>query len=430
MRSFKADLSAHEVNRVSAPPQSSLESPRRALNEISSPEVRQRTSEQQKRVLCTSNEVTPRRGSSQPRKVAGTPYLFIRSGTYYFKRKIPADAQGAFPNLAAKQIWRSLDTDMLHVAMVRLKAEVSLFDETVARYRRHAALQQLSSMNVGIRSSTGLLHADSAHVTSPTGLPSNSEPQVGCQVHANGVEKDNFLDVAQVLQQLRSLVQAVEQLAIGAPSHAVPQSTAKTSVPFSPQIAATKTAATMTAATRVDSDIHVQNGQKPRGATSAPTLYLLFEDWKLTQTRHRTVAAVENALQEFARCVNNVVVEQLTRNQARAYRDKLIEKGLSKSTIENRLGFLATLFRHGQRELTEHLHINPFERIEIRAQPTRAPKNRRAFESTELNRILQSKLYSKGYTVQGQPAEVAYWLPLLGMFTGARFVTANVKMTH
>ena len=45
-------------------------------------------------------------------------YMFRRGDTYYFKRKIPADAFDAFPEYS-EQVWKSLETSLLSTAKVR-----------------------------------------------------------------------------------------------------------------------------------------------------------------------------------------------------------------------------------------------------------------------------------------------------------------------
>lgn len=361
-----------------------------------------------------SGEVSSKwKGGSQIRKVAGSQYLFTRSGVYYFKRKIPVDARGAFPEHAGQQIWRSLDTELLHVAQVRLRAEISLFDETVARFRRQSALEQLTGLGAVMSPQASNRHGQlqTAQIEQGQGGADEKPLSPSCN-EVTSAHASAAWDPSAILNQLKTLTHAVEQMLaanhLGSLTQTQPGSllVPSKSVEAPPLTLVTHQIATPPA--------------KPLSSPSSVTLYLLLEDWKLTQTRPRTITTVENALEEFARCAGAVVVEQLTRNHARKYRDLLIEKGLSKSTIENRLGFLATLFRHGQKELIEHLHINPFDHIEIRAQPIRAPKNRRAFENSELSRIVQSSLYKPGHVVKGQVVEAAYWLPLLGMFTGAR----------
>ena len=68
-------------------------------------------------------------------------YLFQRNGVYYFKRKIPADVAGGFPEYK-EQVWKSLDTSWLEAAKVRLAVEVTEFELKVALLRRERATQQ------------------------------------------------------------------------------------------------------------------------------------------------------------------------------------------------------------------------------------------------------------------------------------------------
>jgi hypothetical protein len=151
------------------------------------------------------------------------------------------------------------------------------------------------------------------------------------------------------------------------------------------------------------------------------TMLHLFEDWKLKQTRPRTVNSVHTAVMEFRTLHGQLAVADITKAHARGYRDVLIERSLSKGTVENRLGFLATLIRHGMQELVEQLTVNPFERIAVTgAKGLRAPKDRRAYDVHELNRLYSSKLYTGGYRPDGQCVDAAYWAPLLGPFLGAR----------
>lgn len=353
------------------------------------------------------------KADGQTRKVPGVQYLFTRSGVYYFKRKIPVDARGAFPKHSGQQIWRSLDTELLHVAQVRLRAEIFLFDETVARFRRHSALEQLTGLGAVMSSQANSRHQypEPNHVEPGQGGATETPTSLACN-EATNVQQSELWDPFAILSQLKTLTQAVERM--------LSSSRMNSSLSAQPEPAKEPPKA---ATALLVGTVNHQKREPLTTTTSSPnavTLYLLLENWKLTQTRPRTIITVENALNEFARCTGVASVDQLTRNHARKYRDVLIEKGLSKSTIENRLGFLATLFRHGQKELIEHLHINPFDHIEIRAQPIRAPKNRRAYETSELSRIVNSNLYQPGHVVKGQVTEAAYWLPLLGMFTGAR----------
>lgn len=304
------------------------------------------------------------------------PYLFKRGTTYYFKRRIPADCRDAMPN-ARGQVWKSLDTGLLEKAKVRLAVEVTEFDLAVAQCRRDKASRL-----------AGVLPQKAGTTTTATSASS------GAGLGA--------LDSLAVLRAVEESLERLRQLTAGA------QQPEPHSVPSKPPVAkpkATVEVAPLAPATR---------GLRP-------TLLHLFEDWKLKQTKSRTICAVQAAVLDFRTLTGPLAVEDLTRQHARDYRDHLIERRLSNGTIENRIGFLSTLVRHGRSEMVEHLTGNPFENIAVSGgQGLRAEKERRAYDVTELNRLYASRLYTKGYRPLGQATEAAYWAPLLGPFVGAR----------
>lgn len=262
-------------------------------------------------------------------------YLLLRGATYYFKRKVPKGLEHVFPESSAGQVWKSLETGLLHQAQVMLRAEVAHFDMRVAQARESLAAQWAADL------------------------------------------KQKMLKAAPVR-----------------PSAAV-------STP-APPAALMKPIAT-------------------KGPKCSHTMRHLFEAWTVTQTRLRTLGAYKTAVEEFEELHGPLTADAIVRQHARRYRDQLVESGLSRGTIVNRVGFLATLFRFGQQELIEELTGNPFERVTVvTAQRKRAPKERRAYTVEELNRIFASKLYTGGYRPRGQVAEAGYWAPLLGPFVGAR----------
>lgn len=151
------------------------------------------------------------------------------------------------------------------------------------------------------------------------------------------------------------------------------------------------------------------------------TLHHLLAAWKQTQTRHRTINAYTTAVDEFHQLHGSIAARHITREHARRYRDRLVERKLSRGTVANRIGFLKTLIRFGQQELIEDVVGNPFERVPVlTASRLRAPKERRAFTVAELNRLFQHRVFTEGHRPRGQVGEAAFWAPLLGPFVGAR----------
>ena len=93
-------------------------------------------------------------------------YMFKRGYTYYFKRKIPAGAAEAFPDYK-EQVWKSLETNLLTTAKVRLAVEVTEFNLTLAAFRRKQAAQESEqdgepSQRGPVRGDLGLSHRTKA----------------------------------------------------------------------------------------------------------------------------------------------------------------------------------------------------------------------------------------------------------------------------
>lgn len=301
-------------------------------------------------------------------------YLFERGRTFYFKRRIPADAAAAFPQYRG-HLWKSLGTHLLERARLLLAVEVTEFEFVVAEYRRKSALH-----GVGIR-------------------------DIGAgQPHDNGVASDRPADTPHPAGRKQGGLRSSQLTAPTAPP------------PMLERQPATPNAAKDSARQQVSSQ---PAGIK--GPLQRPSMLHLFEDWKRKQDRPRTIAAVHTAVMEFRTLHGPLAVEDITKAHARDYRNHLVERMLSKGTIENRLGFLSALVRHGMLELVEDLARNPFERIAVLgAQRQRVAKDRRAYDVAELNTLYASKLYTAGYRPDGQAADAAYWLPILGPFVGAR----------
>ena len=344
------------------------------------------------------------------------PYMFRRGETYYFKRKIPAGAAEAFPDYK-EQVWKSLETNLLTKAKVRLAVEVTEFNLTLAAFRRKQAAQEAGHQVTPSRSAPFLavvadgLAPKFSNVADVPGDGGSPVARSGYAMSAAPSSADAWREQERV-ELIRSLEAGLSRHQQLAPNVAVPN-----------------TAPIRRSAERCGTSVAVvTRGQPPQeakgvGVLKGPkqTMLHLFEDWKRTQTRHRTIGSVETAVLEFRELHGPVAVETITRAMVRAYRDQLLERNLARGTIENRLGFLSTLVRYGMNELVEHMTGNPFERIEIVGAVGLKPgKKRRAYETWELNQLFASLLYTEGYRPKGQVSDAAYWLPLLGPFVGGR----------
>jgi integrase len=110
-------------------------------------------------------------------------------------------------------------------------------------------------------------------------------------------------------------------------------------------------------------------------------------------------------------------VEQITRQDVLAFKDKLLLEGQSVANTNTKLSRLRTLLGWAyQNDLTAS---NVADRISVKVAD--GGKNKRLpFSLPELQAIFASPVYANGERPAQGRAEAAYWLPLLGLFTGAR----------
>ena len=110
-------------------------------------------------------------------------------------------------------------------------------------------------------------------------------------------------------------------------------------------------------------------------------------------------------------------VERITRQDVLAFKDKLLAEGQSVANTNAKLSRLRTLLGWAyQNDLTAS---NVAERISVKVADSGKGK-RLPFALDELQAIFASPVYSDGERPKGGKGEAAYWLPLLGLFTGAR----------
>jgi integrase len=152
-----------------------------------------------------------------------------------------------------------------------------------------------------------------------------------------------------------------------------------------------------------------------------PTLLVLLKEWSRKQTEVRTIETYTTNVAEFEALFGALPVVSITKAQVNAYRDHLKEDDLSRSTVKNKIGGLATLVRYGvNKELLKAMQ-NPFENVDVDGVPERpAFEHRRAYEVKELKELFNSPIFSNGPQTNGQAKESSYWAPMLGPFVGAR----------
>lgn len=110
-------------------------------------------------------------------------------------------------------------------------------------------------------------------------------------------------------------------------------------------------------------------------------------------------------------------VERITRQDVLAFKDKLLAEGQSVANTNMKLSRLRTLL--GWAYQNDLAPANVAEGISVKVADSGKGK-RLPFALDELQAIFSSPVYANGERPKGGKGEAAYWLPLLGLFTGAR----------
>lgn len=110
-------------------------------------------------------------------------------------------------------------------------------------------------------------------------------------------------------------------------------------------------------------------------------------------------------------------VERITRQDVLAFKDKLLAEGQSVANTNMKLSRLRTLL--GWAYQNDLASANVAEGISVKVADSGKGK-RLPFALDELQAIFASPVYANGERPKQGKGEAAYWLPLLGLFTGAR----------
>jgi integrase len=149
------------------------------------------------------------------------------------------------------------------------------------------------------------------------------------------------------------------------------------------------------------------------------TLYSLFEYWRdaVKGRPRRTIDDFERCVREVDAVTGNKPANELTKADVIQYRDALSAKGKHYSTVEKDLSFLKTMLRYAYE--SEKLDRNPSEGVKV-AKPKVSKNPKRALTGSDLSLLLGSSIYTAQERPLGGGRDASAWIPLLGLYTGAR----------
>lgn len=159
-------------------------------------------------------------------------------------------------------------------------------------------------------------------------------------------------------------------------------------------------------------------------ATSADkpkTLRDVFDRWKQSGARPRSddsVQAMDRALRQFEAQHPGVTLASIKRELGLDFRAWLIENCRTSKTARDRLTGLKTLLKFAFQEL-EWTERHAWIGLDIEAKTT---NKRRAIRDDEMATLFGSPLHTRYELPKAANAgrDAAYWVPLIGAFTGAR----------
>lgn len=126
---------------------------------------------------------------------------------------------------------------------------------------------------------------------------------------------------------------------------------------------------------------------------------------------HRAIA------RRFTELVGSMPVQKITKRDALAFKDKLLEAGDSPANVNVKLTRLRTLLNFAYDN--DLIATRPAAGINV-LDPDADRNKRRPFDRASLAAIFSSPIYAKGERPTQGRGEAAYWLPLLALYTGAR----------
>jgi len=155
--------------------------------------------------------------------------------------------------------------------------------------------------------------------------------------------------------------------------------------------------------------------------TSSKVLRDVFDRWKTSGAFTRSedsVKAMDRALKQFEGQHQEVTLLGITREMGDAYRSWLRENCGTPKTARDRLTAIKTLLRYACREL-EWTSRHTWEGLDIKAPTT---NKRRQITSDEMGKLFGTTLHAQYELPKAKQGgqDAAYWIPLLGAFTGAR----------
>ena len=145
----------------------------------------------------------------------------------------------------------------------------------------------------------------------------------------------------------------------------------------------------------------------------------IFDRWRKARPRSPdSVNACLRALSKFEECLGSTPLKELSRSQGDTFRAWIQEQPITSKTARDQFTWIKTLLKYAHRDI-EVIDRNPWEGLEISFKTTTM---RRPWSPEELTTLFSQPLFTDYQLPRTAKAghDAAYWIPLLGLYTGAR----------
>lgn len=133
----------------------------------------------------------------------------------------------------------------------------------------------------------------------------------------------------------------------------------------------------------------------------------------------KTADAYRRGADRFLELVGDKPVPAITKADIVTFKDRLLAAGHSKQTARANIGHVQTLLRFAMGRAW--IEINVAEGVTVTDKAKSAAKAARPpMDLGTMRRLFSSKVYTEGYRPEMGAGEAVYWLPYLGLYTGAR----------
>jgi integrase len=153
-------------------------------------------------------------------------------------------------------------------------------------------------------------------------------------------------------------------------------------------------------------------------AKRGPSLLEVLERWaREARPTPRTVSEFKRIIETFTRATGNHPIERIRREHVVAFKDALVSAGRAPKTVWKACTAVGTLLRYAKRNGL--IRENVAEGVVGKSKA--APAERRLpFTQEDIGTLWRSPVYTETARPAAGGGQAAYWLPVLGLFTGAR----------